>query len=131
MGTGIVLEGTVRAETVTVDTAAEAEMTTTAAGNDTTRVTRMMIHAANEGISLLGYGIGLLGGSFFALRLSLQHSRVSGVHRTYHISNFQHQTLVRITRQDDTRFRYNVFRLPSPGYFRLGSSTSRSPVCVK
>jgi len=130
MGTGIVLEGIVRAETVTADTAAEAEMTTTAAGNDTTKVTRMMIHAANEGISLLGYGIGLLGGSFFALRLSLQHSRVSGVHRTYHISVFRHQTLVRITHQDDTRFRYNVFRLP-PGYFRVGLSISRFPLCVR
>lgn len=74
-------EGSVQVETVTVDTAAEAETTTTAAGNDITKVTRMTIHAANEGISLLDYGIGLLGGSLFALRLSLQHSRVSGVHR--------------------------------------------------
>lgn len=52
METETVPEEIVQVETVIVDTAAEAEMTTMAAGSDTTKVIHMMIHAANEGISL-------------------------------------------------------------------------------
>ena len=125
METGIVLEGSVQAETVTVDTAAEAETTIMAAGSDITKVIHMMIHAANEGISLLGYGIGLLGGSLFALRLSLQHSRVSGVHKTYHTSVFYHQD----PGKEHLSGRYPISGTPSSASrlrtFHLGSSILR------
>ena len=52
-GTGTAIEGT----------AVEAATMIMGAGKDTTRVMGMTIHAANEGISPLDYGIGLLGGS--------------------------------------------------------------------
>jgi len=60
----IVPEETVTAATTTVDTAAEAETRIMAAGSDTMKVIRTMIHAANEGISLQDYHIGLLVGPF-------------------------------------------------------------------
>ena len=62
--------GTARAGIVTEDTVVEAGTMTMAAERDTTKVMDTMIHAANEGISLLDYGIGLLGGSPFTLGLS-------------------------------------------------------------
>ena len=66
------------------DTAVEGATMTTVAEKDTTTVTDMTIHAANEGISPLDYGIGLLGGSPSLLHhVSISNARVSGA-RSYH-----------------------------------------------
>ena len=81
-----VLEEIEAAVTVTVtatgtgieDTAVVGATMTTVAEKDTTTVTDMTIHAANEGISPLDYGIGLLGGSPSLLhRSSISSARVS------------------------------------------------------
>jgi len=70
--------------TVIEDTAVEGATRTTVAERDTTTATDMTIHAANEGISPLGYGIGLLGGSpSLLLQSSISNARVSGA-RSYH-----------------------------------------------
>ena len=61
--------GNVQAGIVIEDTAVGAGTMIMAAERDIMKVTDTMIHAANEGISLLDYGIGLLGGSPSLLRL--------------------------------------------------------------
>lgn len=65
-----IVEGEIVTVTVTeIDTTAAARKTIMAAARDITMATGMMILAANEGISLLKDGIGLLGGfpRFFSI----------------------------------------------------------------
>jgi len=82
-----VLEEIEAAATVTADTAVEAATMTMAAGSDTTKATGTTIHAANEGISPLDYGIGLLGGYPSLLHHSIPYAGVSGA-KSYHIVAF-------------------------------------------
>jgi len=122
VGTLIVtaLEEIEAAAIVTEDTAVEAATMTMVAGSDTTTVTGMTIHAANEGISPLDYGIGLLGGSLSLLHHSISNARVSGA-RSYHSvalpADFGKVAFHRYPRTLSTRFELQ---------FSISSSISRA-----